>query len=233
MSNYRERALRLFQKATADKQTYSETQNDRWIIECVYPGKRDGYFLEAGAADGKWASSCYILEHRLGWTGICIEPNTKFFSQLIQNRPNSICENVCLCDRSGQVIFVEGDGNDSNPYLSGIKSNLERFKHNSEGIIQQGRVVIKEAITLDELLRKHNAPNVIDYAAFDIEGSEFEVLKEFSFHEYRFLALSLECDGYIWEPITHLLTLNGYLEVKNPFNTDKNWERYWLHESMF
>ncbi|MEA5578905.1 FkbM family methyltransferase [Anabaena sp. UHCC 0451] len=232
MSNYKERALKLFQEATEDKKTYNETQNDRWISECVYPGKRDGYFLEAGAADGKLASSCYILESRLGWTGICVEPNDEFFQQLVKNRPNSICENVCLSDQSGQVIFMEGYGNNANPYLSGIKSNLEKFKHNSEEIIQQGREIIKAAIALEELLKKHNAPKIIDYAAFDIEGSEFEVLKNFPFHRYQFSTLSLECDGYIWDAITDLLTANGYREVKNPFNTDKNWERYWLHESL-
>lgn len=232
MSKYRERALQLFQKAIENFEFYNETCNDRWIVESIFPGKRSGYFLEAGAADGKLASSCYILETRLGWTGICVEPNDLFFQRLTHNRPNSIHENICLSDRSGQVTFIEGYDHSKNLYLSGIKSNLEQFKHQSEKIIRQGREVVKDAIALEELLKKHNAPKVIDYAAFDIEGSEFEVLKNFPFHEYQFLALSLECDGSIWDSITALLTSNRYREVVNPFNTDKVWERYWLHETI-
>lgn len=239
MSKYIERALRLFQRATEDLgsydedlESYNETNNDRWIAECVFPGKRRGYFLEAGAAGGKFGSSCYLLETRLDWTGICVEPLDTFFQQLVKNRPRSIHENVCLAERSGKVVFIEGYQNPTHPYLSGIKSNLEQFKQYTEEIIQQGREMIKEAISLEELLKKHNAPKVIDYAAFDIEGSEFEVLKDFPFHEYRFLALSLECQGYIRQKITDLLTANGYREVQNPFNPDKPWERYWLHESL-
>ncbi|PSB01600.1 FkbM family methyltransferase [Merismopedia glauca] len=228
MSKYRERALKLFQKP----HFYNETLNDKWIVECIFPGKRDGYFLEVGAANGKEASSCYVLESRLGWTGICVEPNGDFFQQLVKNRPSSICENVCLSDQNEQVIFIEGNGDPASPYLSGIKSNLEQFKPHSEDVIAQGRAVMKQAITLEALLNQHNAPSVIDYAAFDIEGSEFEVLKGFPFSRYQFLALTLECDRSIWEPITHLLTSNGYREVTNPFNPHMKWERYWLHESM-
>jgi FkbM family methyltransferase len=228
MSHYRERALKLFQQS----RFYNETWNDRWIVECIFPGKRNGYFLEAGAAGGIYGSSCYVLESRLGWTGICVEPNSTFFQQLVKNRLQSVCENVCLSTRNGQVAFVEGGKDSANSYLSGIKSHLERFKHGSENIIQQGTTVMKQAIALEVLLSKHNAPSIIDYAAFDIEGSEFEVLKEFPFNKNQFLALSLECDGLIWKPITHLLTANGYREVSNPFNLDKNWERYWLHQSM-
>lgn len=229
MKNRQVRARNLFQKVSS----LSETFNDIWITQCIFPNKHNGFFLEAGASGGKLSSSCYNLEANLGWRGICIEPNEDFFQELTHNRPNCICENVCLSDQPGKVIFIEGSGDPAAPYLSGIKSNLEQFKHKSENILQNGREIIKDAITLEALLKKHNAPQVIDYAAFDIEGSEFEVLKNFPFQEYEFSALSLECDGYIWNKITELLTSNGFFEVKNPFNTDKIWERYWLNEKSF
>ena len=211
---------------------YNETRNDRWIVEYVFPGKRRGYFIEAGAANGREASSCYVLEKQFAWTGICIEPNNSFFASLVENRPNSICENQCLAGESGNVIYIEGDWNPINPYLSGIKSNLERFKHGGEEIVKKGKEVSKSATTLEQLLRKYNSPRVIDYAAFDIEGSELKVLEGFPFDRYRFLALSLECDGLIWKSISHLLQPRGYKEVKNPFNREQPWERYFLHKSI-
>ena len=79
---------------------------------------------------------------------------------------------------------------------------------------------------------RHTAPSLIDYAAFDIEGSEWDVLENFSFRQYTFLALSLECDGVIWAPVSKLLGGNGYREVSNPFNRHQPWERYWLHEQV-
>lgn len=73
---------------------------------------------------------------------------------------------------------------------------------------------------------------MIDYAAFDIEGSELDVLEVFPFDQYTFLALTLECDRTIRTPISNLLTANGYYQIRNPFNRDKPWEMYWLHQSV-
>lgn len=205
--------------------------NDLWIRECVFPGKLGGYFVEAGAADGISGSSCYLLERKLGWSGICVEPHETFFRKLSRMRPDSIKEFACLSSQSGTVSFLEGERNSPDAYHSGVKVHLKRFKGESERILHHGSEVARQALTLEELLRKHNAPAFIDYAAFDMEGSEFEVLKDFPFSRYRFGAISMECDGKIWDAITELMTGNGYREVKNPFNVDEPWERYWLHES--
>ena len=209
---------------------YNETLNDQWIVEHVFPGKREGYFVEAGAANGKAASSCYILETSLDWRGICIEPNDRFFGELLLNRPNSLCENLCISDKPGVVTFVQGENDDS--YFSGIRTNLEQFKWGSHEILHKGEEVTKQAVTLESLLEKHQAPKLIDYGAFDIEGSELAVLKSFPFDRYRFLAMSLECDEWVWEILLPILTKQGYREVRNPFNPDKIWEKYCLHESI-
>jgi FkbM family methyltransferase len=210
----------------------NETLNDRWIAEHVFPGKKNGYFVEAGAAGGIDASCTYVLEKAFGWTGICVEPNAEFFSQLRANRPNSLCENVCLAKENGKVLYIEGGTHTVDPYLGGIKSNLETFKADGHQVILCGKAIEQDSLTLEAVLDKHHAPRVIDYAAFDIEGSELEVLSSFPFDKYTFLALSLECDWSMWNDISRLLVANGYKEVSNPFNVDMPWERYWLHNSI-
>ncbi len=209
----------------------NQTLNDRWIIESIFPGKRGGYFVEAGAANGKDASSCYLLEAHLGWTGICIEPNDFFFDELVKNRPNSHCEKVCLSDTPGQISYIQGK-NEHYPYLSGIKSNLENYKWGSEEILQMGKEVKKSAVPLVTLLDRHKAPPIIDYGAFDIEGSEFVVLRNFPFDRYRFLALSLEIDEWVWVMLLPILTSHGYVDVRNQYNSDMLYEKYCLHESI-
>ncbi|BAQ64665.1 sulfotransferase [Geminocystis sp. NIES-3709] len=211
---------------------YNETKNDRWIAEYVFPNKRNGYFLEAGAANGKTGSSCYVLETEYNWQGICVEPHDDFFQQLKINRPQSICENICLADKTENVTYIEGDIETVSAYLSGIQANLEEFKYQGAEVVAKGRKVQKQATTLEALLRKHNAPKVIDYGAFDIEGSELKVLEHFPFDEYTFLALSLECDYQFRLILNKLLTFHGYKQVKNPFNHNMPWEQYYLHQSL-
>lgn len=211
---------------------FNETYNDRWIVEYAFPGKTNGYFVEAGAANGREASSCYVLETQLGWRGLCIEPNEQFYQQLVQNRPNSICEKVCLSDRHETVTFILADADpDVAPYISGVKENLENYKWEGDKIAATGKQISLPAVPLVALLRKHHAPKVIDFAAFDIEGSELKVIESFPFEEYTFLSLSVEADPWVWEPMLKRLQQYGYREVPNPF-CDKSWEHYCLHKSM-
>ncbi len=207
----------------------NEAANDLWIRELIFPGLRNGYFVEAGAADGKAGSSCFLLEKQFGWTGICIEPNPIFYRALLRNRPASLHYNVCLADRSGSREFAMGGS--VSPYLGGLVSALEEKAGGAEVLAKALRAQLP-ASRLDELLRAANAPRMIEYGAFDIEGSEFEALQSFPFDEYTFLALSFETDEAISDRLSHLLRANGYRESKNPFNTDQPWETYWLHESF-
>jgi FkbM family methyltransferase len=208
----------------------NECANDLWIRQIVFPDRRNGYFVEAGAADGVSGSSCYLLEAHYGWRGVCIEPNGALFDRLRRTRPNSIHENVCLAAESGHADFVEAVGR--SPLLSGVRQVLERYKSDAGEVLANGNTVCKPAATLAELLRTHQAPAVIEYGAFDIEGSELEALRSFPFDEYRFLAISLELDGAIAAETTRLLTGKGYREVQNPFNTAFPWEHYFLAEEL-
>ena len=210
---------------------HNETLNDRWIVEQVFPGLRGGYFVEIGAANGKAASSCYVLETALDWTGICIEPHDDFYAQLVLNRPRSACVSVCLSDRTETVDFVMAAGVDGLAYCSGVQQNLTQ-KWGSDEILQTGRVVQKQAMPLVEVLRNQGAPSVIDYLAIDIEGSEYKVLKDFPFEEYVFRAMTIETDEWVWEKLLPMLNNHGYQQVRSPFNTDRLFEKYCLHRSV-
>jgi hypothetical protein len=70
----------------------SQKGQDKWIIESIFGGKRNGFFVDLAATDGVALSNTYILEKHFGWTGICIEPNPEFYTKL-QNNRNCICVN--------------------------------------------------------------------------------------------------------------------------------------------
>ena len=205
--------------------------NDRWIVEEVFPGLRGGYFLEAGAGNGAEGSSCWVLEHELGWTGICVEPSPGFFPDLVRNRPGSICDSGCLAGRDGEEEFVLGAPGTASAYLSGMRRSVER-KTGGAAILEEGQIRRLPAATLGTVLCRCRAPRTIDFFTLDIEGSELEVLASAPFEDYTFRAICLECDGSIWDGVTKLLRSHGYREVTNRFNTDQPWERYFLHAGV-
>ena len=62
------------------------------------------------------------------------------------------------------------------------------------------------------MLIKYNAPKLIDYLSIDTEGSEFEILKNFDFNNFKFRVITCEHNfSDNREKIYKLLTDNGYI----------------------
>lgn len=195
---------------------YSLQGQDKWALDLL-GHEKDGYFVDIGAHDGKHCSNTYVME-QLGWDGICVEPNPNLrgFPSLIENR-KCICENLCIFSEETEVDFV---ARGRRPQGSGIV--MESANRDIDKLVERGHPVIKvKAITLEQLLDKHNAPSVIDYINIDTEGSEYEILKVFNFNKYRFKTLTIEHNyfegqGYPEaarikrENIRNLLEANGY-----------------------
>jgi FkbM family methyltransferase len=193
-------------------------QQDRWVVAMTH-AKRGGFFVEAGAVDGLGASNTYVLEKVFGWKGICVEPEPEFFEQLQKNR-SCQCAPVCLAEKPGIEKFrVAG-------YFSGIERFLTEWQQPNW---EDGETIEVEAITLHELLKRHNAPKVIDYVALDMEGAEYPVLKDFPFDEYHIRLMTIEESS---EELKGLLEEAGFELVENPFCSDEvTWELFCVNQS--
>jgi hypothetical protein len=52
---------------------HSQTGQDKWVTEVMFPGVRDGYFVDVGSGDGIIGSNSKLIEEK-GWKRICIDP---------------------------------------------------------------------------------------------------------------------------------------------------------------
>ena len=86
-------------------------------------------------------------------------------------------------------------------------------------------------ISLYDMLKKHNAPQFIDYLSIDTEGSEYEILNAFDFSAYRFGCITVEHNFTpMREKIFNLLSQNGYERKFTEFSRFDDW--YVLTEKM-
>jgi len=205
------------------------TFNDRWIVEEVFKGMRNGFYVEVGAGDGMAGSCTYVLEKELGWTGILVEPLLSSFQKLKEIRKNSKCINNGLSS-SPEVLkyyhFDDWGGYNGFPSLNkfGEEQWWKKVNDNVKGAVAQEQQI--ECVTLSSVLMDNDAPEIIDYLCLDIEGAELEVMKDFPFHKYKFKTISIEFSP---QPLTDILIKNGYRQVVNPFN-DVIWEHYFVHK---
>ena len=168
--------------------------------------KRDGYFVEFGAADGVHLSNTCLLERDYGWTGIVAEPARSWHEALKVNR-NCAVDLRCVWSKSSeQVEFNEAKSAE----LSTISVFSNEDTHASNRA--NGRYYAVETVSLNDLLAQHSAPKTIDYLSIDTEGSEFEILNHFDFDRYDIRIITVEnaFNEARRELIFKLLNANNY-----------------------
>jgi FkbM family methyltransferase len=185
--------------------SYSQIGQDKKVVE-FYNQKRDGYFVEIGAFDGKTFSNTYALERQYGWKGICVEPLSNRFADLIVNRTSHCCNKAVYNTSNLDISFdIEGDSG----MLSGIPAHIDAHKAKVD---KNKKTITVKTISLNDLLEEYKAPDFIEYLSLDTEGSEYEILRACDFKRWKFGLIDVE-HNFI-EPrrtlIKRLLFNNGY-----------------------
>ena len=202
--------------------SYSQLGQDTAVID-FYKNKKGGFFIEIGAYDGILLSNTYILEYKLKWKGICVEPIPSQFHKLQLNRIGSICENKAVHSESGELPFLIAKSND---LLSGLSQTINAH----EKTIQNNSQTIQvKTISLQELLHKHNAPSFIEYLSIDAAGAELNILQSVDFKAYTFGLIDIQHNYKepIRSDIRKLLLANGYEYIK-----ENKWDDCYKHSSV-
>jgi FkbM family methyltransferase len=186
---------------------YSQIGQDKWVLETVFPGVKDGFFLDVGSADGTLLSNTKALEER-GWRGLCIDP----FPKNMQDRSCQMLKDVVFSETGKRVTFqASGD-------VGGVAETLGRWKGEALGAPSVELITV----TLGDILERTNAPRFIHFVSLDIEGAELEALKGFPFDKYKIGAMAVEHNEE--EPkrtqIEALMTRHGYRRVHSWYQDD-------------
>lgn len=178
----------------------SQFSQDLWAL-WESGGKRNGYFVEFGATNGKDMSNTYFLEKEMGWTGIVAEPNPTYWAALNENRSCFISQK-CVYSRSGERLEFVASGPLSHIALIDPADSLDR---------SDATKVKAETISLNDLLVEAGAPKDIDFLSIDTEGSEAEILSHFDFASWHIRLIVAEHDGGVRRTaLFDLLSRQGY-----------------------
>ena len=128
----------------------------------------------------------------------------------------------CLWSETGkELIFNEVDDGE----LSTIDEFSSSDQHKNRRL--NGRQYKVNTISLKDLLIKYDAPKLIDYLSIDTEGSEFEILKNFDFDNFKFRVITCEHNyNDNREKIYKLLTDNGYIRKFVNISKFEDWYVY-------
>jgi FkbM family methyltransferase len=194
-------------------QMYSQIGQDEWVLSRI---AHPGYFVDIGATDGITNNNTYALENR-GWSGICVEPNLDCYAELKNNR-NCIISTAAIYPIGGKdlELIVAGEYSTLHEYADSDHHYNRRQHRTSQRVV---------TMTLDELLKLHNAPQKIDYLSLDTEGSELDILMNYSWgYEIRLITVEHNY-GKNKEPLAQLLEAKGYIQSPE----DSQWD-FWYEK---
>lgn len=199
----------------------SQLGQDLWVLEQT-GYKRGGFFVEFGATDGIQLSNSLLLESGFGWSGICAEPNPLYFERLKQNRCCTVVAD-CILGRTGdKVEFLLADE------FGGVSEFTRHDPHDKrrDPFRELGLVMEVETISLDDFLKKYDAPRQIDYLSIDTEGSEYEILSHFPIADWDIRLMTIEHNfTAMRSDLRMLMEANGYRCV------EMKWDDWYIKQS--
>jgi FkbM family methyltransferase len=200
-------ALATYREVTGRVSYPSQSGQDKWVLETMFPDVPTGYFLDVGSGDGVVHSNTAALERR-GWSGICVDP----FPSGMSGRTCQMFQEVVWSVPGNVMTFHLADG------VGGLAQTLDRWR--DEAV--KAPTVQLTTVTLDSILTRAKAPAFIHFMSLDIEGAELEALRAFPFDRHRLGAIVIEHNYE--EPkraqIIELLATHGYRRTHQYYQDD-------------
>jgi len=224
MIPFEEITLDNFNKFCEENNTFCKSQlkQDLFVL-FITNKKQKGYFVEFGACDGIELSNTLTLEKEFNWSGILSEPCIFWIDALKQNRNCVIDERAVWNEDNKSLLFNQVE------HIQTL-SNIDCLNPSdwANPIRNEDRNIKYEvkSVTLETMLKEHNAPNKIDYMSIDTEGSEYEIIDSFDFSKYDIKIISIEHNGTEKrDMIYNLLTRNNYKRVleDNQHTSQDDW----------
>ena len=171
-----------------------------------FDGKREGFFLDIGPADGDTTSNSFRLIHHFGWKGLVVESLQyhKKNLQIIYDK-NVQVFNGAISEHEKELLIKQA--NDEHISCSFI---TEAVMSENASRPTMTKEYMAPALPINQLLSDYGVPEKIDFISLDIEISEIEILRNFDFDKYH---VELWCvkDG---DHFDELFFAKGYQKIE-------------------
>jgi FkbM family methyltransferase len=193
-----------------------ETQLNQDIFALLANKFRPGFFVEIGANDGFTLSNTLTLEQQFNWNGLLVEANPEYRDSLKRRR--AMVEIAAVVRREGYYNFRSAG------LYGGVADLLDRTH---EELTRDAKSINVWGTTLEKLLKKNDAPRVINFISIDVEGAEVPIVEDMCrLQGFRFLCGCIEYNNrqkdYL--QIAAALQEAGYREV---------WQGQTAHDLFF
>jgi len=188
---------------TSSWKSRGQVQQDS-VVRAMLPagelGEQKRYFIDLAANDHIFLSNTYALETFENWDGLCIEPNSQYWTSHFKRRCTLVAAVIGESMQNG--VFK----------LSGVRGGIvgEDMDNKETDFSDASSFKKFTSVDMQEVLRITNAPKTIDYFSLDVEGAESIVFDTIPFETHTIYVFTIERPA---EQLRTRLAFLGYVEV--------------------
>ena len=188
----------------------SQFEEDMFIKK-YFKDKSNGKFVDLGCFHPTRDNNTYQLYKRK-WTGINIDLNSLSIELFNFFRSRDINLNIALANKKGvNKLFYSGQ---FSPLNSMNSNHLNFLKKNFNLEKKSFKIKNIKTESLNNILEKHNFFD-IDLLSIDLEGYEYEVLRNFKFNNYKIDLICIEMISHNLSSKKNYQKLNRILRKNN------------------
>jgi FkbM family methyltransferase len=185
---------------------------EEWIVRDFFNDKRGGVFVDVGANHYRNYSNTYFLETTLGWSGVAVEPQTKFAGDYQQYRPRTTFLPLFVSDKSDEEAVLNVPSNDL------VASSDPAF---ADSFGSKSKAMTVRTSTLDTILERTGI-TAIDFLTMDIELAEPAALRGFSIEKYRPALVCVEAHPEVRQQILDYFAAHRFTVVGKYLRADSD-----------
>jgi FkbM family methyltransferase len=175
---------------------------EEWILRELLQDRRDGVFVDVGAADARAFSNTFYLESALGWSGVAIDAQTEYAEDYARYRPRTRFRSFFVSNRSETTLpfYVPAQ-------RASASADPQWAEQKKLGAVTT-RIV--STVTLDDLLASERITR-FDLLSMDIEGHEPQALAGFSIDRFKPQVAVIEALADTRQAVLDYFTRHGYV----------------------
>lgn len=166
---------------------YDQVFKGQRILEKNFPPGEEFCFVQVGAHDGRSFDSLYDFNLQRKSKGLAIEPIAEYYNDLVKNyayNPGVKTVQLAVHTTRKHITMYRVDPRKYNQVEEWRKGIASIYADHHKRWATNSSVMMKEnvkALPLMDILEKNNFITHIDLLQIDVEGYDYEVLKQIDF----------------------------------------------------
>ncbi len=167
------------------------------------------HYIDIGANHPMYGNSTFLF-YLKGCSGILVEPNRSYSDRIKQYRPRDTVWNVGIAGKGTKCegTYYEVEGFDTRNTFS--EETAEYYRQRGFNV----HTKMVDLMDLESLLEQYGER--VDYINIDVEGMEYDILKEFDFRKHDIAVFNIEKGNDLIKEL--MIANNYYLVAETPSN---------------